>query len=86
MSKASDEKQVRDFLSYMANPIGHVRKNLKEGERINGHHMARVAEALEPWSNQAQDALYAFDRLHSKANGSDAHSSNGSNSDDDVRG
>ena len=87
MSKASDEKQVRDFLSYMANPIRHVESNLKDGERINGHYMARVAEALAPWSDQAKAALGAFDRLHSlQAKGSEAHSTKGAPGSDDVQG
>lgn len=63
MSKQSDEKQVRDFLEYIANPVMATQKRLKEGEQINGHYIARVAELLAPWSDKAKDALDAFDRL-----------------------
>ena len=87
MGKESDEKQVRDFLSYVTNPVGHVSRNLKEGERINGHYMARVAEALAPWSDQAKAALDAFNRLHStQVNGSEAALTKGATGSDDVRG
>jgi hypothetical protein len=65
MSKQSDEKQVLDFIEYMADPIGTVLKSLKEGERINGQYMARVAETLSPWQDKAKAALDAFNRLHS---------------------
>lgn len=63
MSRQSDEKQVRDFLEYIANPVEATRKRLKEGERINGQYMARVAEILYPWSDKAKAALDAFNRL-----------------------
>ena len=64
MSKQSDEKQVRDFVEYIANPEKATRKRLKKGEQINGHLIARVAELLAPWSDKAQYALDAFNRIH----------------------
>lgn len=62
--KKNDIEQVRAFIEYIANPVRAREKRLKEGERINGHYMARVAETLSPWSGQAEAALQAFNRLH----------------------
>ena len=63
MSRQSDEKQVREFLEYIANPVEATRRRLREGEQVNGHYLARVAELLYPWGDKAKDALDAFNRL-----------------------
>jgi hypothetical protein len=54
---------IRDVLEYYANPIGYVEKRLKDGERINGQHMAAVDSALEPFKHKAAEALSALSSL-----------------------